>query len=97
MSSPQGGNGWWTFAPPASTSLIMTTAIVIFGRAIREEDAINGKLVTAFVLLLLTLGFLNSIDPGFASVMALLIFTAVFLTYGPDILRYVGFNLEQES
>ena len=93
MSSPEPSN-WWTFAPPASTSLILITGTAVIGMAIRNEDVVNARNITAFVLMLLTIALLNAIDPGFAAVMALLIFVAVFLAWGPDIMRYVGFNLE---
>jgi hypothetical protein len=83
--------------PPASGTYIMTVATVALGRSIRDQEVINPKTVTAFVLILLTLGFLNSIDPGFAGAMSLLIFVAVFLTYGPEIMSYVGFNLQTED
>ena len=75
----------------------MTVVTVSVGRSIRDQEVVNPRTVTAFVLILLTLGFLNSIDPGFASAFSLLIFVAVFLTYGPDIMRYLGYNLQSED
>lgn len=96
MTSPDPGS-WWAFAPPTSTSLILITATSAMGMAIRNQDVVNARNVTAFVLMLLVLAFLNAIDPAFASAMALLILVAVFLAFGPDIMRYVGFNLGDES
>ena len=96
MSSP-GAGSWWAFAPPASTSLILITVTSAIGMGLRNQDIINARNITAFVLMLLTIALLNAIDPAFASVMALLIFVAVFLAFGPDIMRYVGFNLESDS
>lgn len=97
MTAPGTPGSWWTFAPPASSTYILTIATVSVGRSIRDQEVVNPRTVTAFVLILLTLGFLNSIDPGFAATMSLLIFVAVFLTYGPDIMSYVGFNLQSED
>jgi len=94
MSSPQ-PNPIYTFTPPTSVSFLMTTMVGALGMTLRDQDIVTARNVTAFVVMLLVLAWLNAIDPGFASVMALLIFVAVFLNYGPDIMRYVGFNLEQ--
>jgi hypothetical protein len=96
MTTPQSG-GWTRLMPPASVSFAMTVITVSLGRSLRNQDVVNQRMVTAFVLILLTLGFMNSVDPGFAGAFSLLIFVAVFLTYGPDIMRYVGFNLKSES
>lgn len=90
-------SSWWAFAPPASTSIILITGTTIIGMALRGDDVVNPRMITAFVLLLISIAVLNAIDPNFASVMALLIFVAVFLAWGPDILRYVGFNLEPDN
>ncbi len=93
MTSPDRST-WWSFAPPASSTFILTVVTVSVGRSIRDQEVVNPRTVTAFVLILLTLGLLNSFDPGFAAVFSLLIFVAVFLTYGPDIMRYLGYNLQ---
>ena len=97
MSGPIYEGVWWSFTPPTSSTYILTVATVSMGRSIRDQDVINPKIVTAFVLILLTLGFINSVDPGFAAILSLLIFVAVFLTYGPDIMRYLGYNLSGDE
>jgi hypothetical protein len=98
MTSPDFERGsWGSFVPIASTSMIFAAGTVAAGRAVRDEEIITPKLATAGVVLLLGLTFLNQIDQLFAGAMALLILVVTFLEYGPDILTYVGVNLNQDS
>lgn len=98
MTAPDFGRPSWTsFLPLTSTSLIGSAFFVCSGRAVRNEEVVTPKLVTAGVVLLLGLTFLNQVDQLFAAAMALLILVVVFLQYGPDVLSYVGVNLTTED
>lgn len=87
---------WYGLVPLASTSLILSALTVSAGRTIRGESVTTPKLVTAFVVILLIIMFANQLDPAFAATLAMLIFVAVFLEYGPDLFTYIGVNLEGE-
>lgn len=88
---------WQGFVPLTSTSLILTGITVAAGRALREQEVVTPKLVTAGVVLLLGLTMVNQVDPLFAATFALLILIVTFLEYGPDILTYMGVNLTDGS
>lgn len=79
-----------SLVPLASTSLILSAAFVGMGRSIRGQEVATPRLVTAGVVILVGTAFANQIDPLFAATFALLIFVAIFLEYGPDVLEYVG-------
>lgn len=83
-----------SLVPIASTSLIMSAAIVASGRSIRGEEVVTPKLVTAGVVILLGIAFTHQIDPLFAATFALLVLVAVFLEYAVDIFEFVGINVE---
>lgn len=98
MTAPDFGRpSWASFLPMTSTSLICTAFFVGAGRAVRDEEVVTPKLVTAGVVLLLGLTFMNQVDQLFAAAIALLVLVAVFLQYGPDVLSYVGVNLNAED
>ena len=98
MTAPDYGRPTWaSFLPLTSSSLLGTAFFVGAGRAVRDEEVVTPKLVTAGVVMLVGLTFLNQIDQLFAAAIAMLILVAVFLEYGPDVLNFVGVNLNSED
>ena len=98
MTAPYHARGSWSsFLPITSTSVIGTVFIVCAERATRDEEVATPKLVTAGVVMLLGLTFINQIDELFAAAMAFLILVVVFLEYGPNLLTYVGITLGSED
>jgi len=83
-----------SLVPLASTSLVLSAAIVATGRSIRGVEVVTPELVTAGVVILLGIAFTNQIGPLFAATFALLILVAVFLQYAVEILEFVGVNVE---
>lgn len=83
--------------PLASTSYILALLTVSAGRGIRNQKVVTPQIVTAAFIILLGLMLINGFNSDLAGVFALLLFISTFMVYGPDLLGYVGFNLEAGS
>lgn len=75
--------------PPAGVSLMLAAGTVWAGRVV-EDKPITEQLVVAGAFIVLATAIVHAMAPGFADAFSLLIFIAVFLAYGLEILVSVG-------
>jgi hypothetical protein len=77
------------YFPPAGISLLLSSGTVWLGKEIREEP-ITERLVISGGFIILSIAYINLFSHAFANAFALLIFIAVGLKYGIDILEHTG-------
>jgi hypothetical protein len=82
-------SGEANFFPPAGISLILSAGTVWAGRTAQDKP-ITEALVISGVFIVLATAVVHTMAPGFADAFSMLIFVAVFLAYGLDILISVG-------
>lgn len=82
--------------PGASTSFVLTGLTVLGGRTLRGEDpVVSDRILTGSMIYVLGLAVMNQYSPDFAAIFALLVLVAATLIYGLDIMRALGFKLQQ--
>lgn len=81
------------YLPPAGISLLLAGGTIWLGRQVREEP-ITERLVISGGFVVLTIAYINLFSHAFANAFALLLFIAVVLNYGLDILTHTGLRGE---
>lgn len=79
--------------PPAGVTLILAAGTVWAGRVVQDKP-ITEQIVIAGAFVVLATAVVNQISPGFAAAFSMLIFVAVVLVYGIDILTSVGLSTQ---
>lgn len=86
--------GVGAYVPLTSSTLISTALVVCAGKGIRDEPVFTPKIVTAGVVILFGLMAVGAWFPQLSAIFSLLLFIVAFLTYGTDILEYIGVQVE---
>jgi hypothetical protein len=81
------------YLPPAGISLLLASGTVWLGKEIREEP-FTERIIISGGFIILSIAYINLFSHSLANGFALLIFIAVVLKYGLDILSHTGLREE---